>query len=74
MPGSGQTTGQLRTGIFIHGRKKQDGVKFMGMVMARCPKTGREISTGIEIEANGFDRLGDSMVRAYCPACGVEHR
>ena len=45
----------------------------MGFIAIFCPRTGREVSTGIESDRDGFDRLRPMIVRMKCPACGSEH-
>jgi hypothetical protein len=45
----------------------------MGIVMVRCPNTGRAISTGIETDAARFRRTIVFMGRSHCPHCRVEH-
>jgi hypothetical protein len=41
--------------------------------MFRCPKTGRELSTGIEMDAATFEQLPDIRSRIKCPICNVDH-
>ena len=45
----------------------------MGMVMIKCPNTGRDISTGIETDASSFAHVGDVLAHSRCPLCGLEH-
>jgi hypothetical protein len=45
----------------------------MGIVMIRCPNTGRDISTGIDTDQASFDRLPDVLSHSRCPVCGLEH-
>jgi hypothetical protein len=45
----------------------------MGMIMFRCPQTGREISTGLSIEPAHFKALPVFFSRSYCPICRTEH-
>ena len=45
----------------------------MGFIAIYCPRTGREVSTGIESDRDGFQRLRPVVVRMKCPACGSEH-
>jgi hypothetical protein len=45
----------------------------MGFVAIYCPRTGREVSTGVETDRDGFQRLRPVVVRMKCPACGSEH-
>jgi hypothetical protein len=45
----------------------------MGVLMIRCPNTGRDISTGIETDAASFSQVGDVLAHSRCPLCGLEH-
>jgi hypothetical protein len=45
----------------------------MGMVVMRCPRTGREVPTGMEFEREEFQNLKPMIHRMRCPACGSEH-
>ncbi len=45
----------------------------MGMVMIRCPETGREVSTGMQTERDAFRATPVFFARSYCPACKSEH-
>ena len=45
----------------------------MGTVMIRCPKTGRSISTEIEMEVSDFERLPCVEADLFCPHCGQNH-
>ena len=45
----------------------------MGVLMVRCPNTCREVSTGIEIDAESLARLPDKLVASKCPVCGLQH-
>jgi hypothetical protein len=45
----------------------------MGVLMVRCPETGSEVSTGIEIDQESFARLPDKLVSWKCPLCAREH-
>jgi hypothetical protein len=45
----------------------------MGVVVMRCPRTGREVPTGTEIERDEFQNLKPVIHRMRCPACGSEH-
>jgi hypothetical protein len=44
----------------------------MGMIMIRCPATGRGVSTGIEVCAT--DQLPVVTATTSCPACGRLHK
>jgi hypothetical protein len=43
----------------------------MGIIMIRCPATGREVSTGIEVFAT--DQLPVVTAKMSCPSCGRVH-
>ena len=45
----------------------------MSMLMIRCPKTGRPISTGREVEIAAFRSTAVFFSRNYCPLCRVTH-
>jgi hypothetical protein len=45
----------------------------MSMLMIRCPKTGRAISTGREVESAAFRSGAVFFSRTYCPLCHVTH-
>jgi hypothetical protein len=45
----------------------------MGFVMIRCPRTGREIPTGIEMSRSEFERAPVFFARADCPICASVH-
>jgi hypothetical protein len=45
----------------------------MGTVMIRCPETGHEISTGMEVDATSFNATPVFFARSYCPLCRTEH-
>jgi hypothetical protein len=45
----------------------------MGMLMIRCPKTGRPISTGTYIEYKAFRTIPVFFSKTYCPHCLVQH-
>lgn len=45
----------------------------MSSVMIKCPKTGRVVSTAIEVEPSVFRKLPKILARMQCPACGEEH-
>jgi hypothetical protein len=46
----------------------------MGVLMLKCPQTGREFSTGIHLEEDSFKRLPDTVTKAACPHCSQLHR
>ena len=45
----------------------------MGVVMIRCPQTGREIPTGIEMNTAEFQRAPVFFSRVQCPLCESWH-
>ena len=45
----------------------------MGGVFIRCPRTGREVSTGLQVGKEEFAALRPTIRRMRCPACGSEH-
>lgn len=45
----------------------------MGKIMTRCPQTGQEYATGMEMEAARFQRMPVFFARARCPHCRIEH-
>ena len=45
----------------------------MGVVMIRCPQTGRDISTGIEMDTERFAASPVFFSRVQCPLCAREH-
>ena len=46
----------------------------MSMITIRCPRTSREIATGIETVADTFNTLPDIPAKVQCPECGEEHQ
>ncbi len=45
----------------------------MSMLMIRCPKTGRPISTGREVKSASFRSSPVFFSRTFCPLCRVTH-
>jgi hypothetical protein len=45
----------------------------MGMVMIRCPETGREVSTGMRVDHDSFRATPVFFARSFCPICNTEH-
>ena len=45
----------------------------VSVVMVRCPNTGREFSTGVEMDAATFERLPDIRSQIRCPVCSLDH-
>ncbi len=46
----------------------------MGVLLILCPGTGREFSTGIQLDEVTFRMLTGTLSTAYCPYCRAEHR
>ncbi len=45
----------------------------MGILMIKCPATGRAVSTGIEVDAGTFRNLPNISSKMCCPACEAQH-
>ena len=45
----------------------------MGMVMIRCPASGRAIATGMEADREGFGRTPVFFARTFCAVCKSSH-
>ena len=45
----------------------------MGTVMIKCPKTGCEISTGIQMDPSYFKTIPVFFARTLCPICQTQH-
>jgi hypothetical protein len=45
----------------------------MGMIMVKCPQTGRAIPTGIETDRDSFRRSPVFFGHTRCPICHVHH-
>jgi hypothetical protein len=45
----------------------------MGMVMVKCPQTGRAIPTGIKTDRESFGRSPVFFGHISCPICQVHH-
>lgn len=45
----------------------------MGVVLAHCPDTDRDFSTGIHLEESTFRMLPDVVVQSRCPYCKQWH-
>ena len=41
----------------------------MGILSFVCPSTGREVSTGIDIDAGSFTSLPTRLTQITCPYC-----
>lgn len=45
----------------------------VSVVMVRCPKSGRQLSTGIEMDTATFEQLPDIRSQIMCPVCKLDH-
>jgi predicted RNA-binding Zn-ribbon protein involved in translation (DUF1610 family) len=45
----------------------------MGVLLATCPTTGKEFSTGINADRNNLVGLRAIVATSICPHCGAEH-
>ena len=45
----------------------------MGTIVIRCPKTAREISTGLKADWRAFGSVPVFFSRTYCPLCRTDH-
>jgi len=45
----------------------------MGTIVIRCPKTAREISTGLKADWRAFGSVPVFFSRTYCPLCRTNH-
>jgi hypothetical protein len=45
----------------------------MGIVMVKCPGTGRHIPTGIVADRDRFNATPVFFARVHCPICQTEH-
>lgn len=45
----------------------------MGTIIVRCPVTGLEYGTSIEMDEASFRRLPDIKMKSRCPHCGADH-
>jgi len=45
----------------------------VGIVMIKCPQTGRAIPTGIKVDRESFRRSAVFFARTYCSICHTDH-
>jgi hypothetical protein len=46
----------------------------MGVLVIKCPTTGRELTTGIQTDATNFARMPNAVAaQARCPHCHSAH-
>jgi hypothetical protein len=47
--------------------------RLMGVLLFKCPKTGKSFSTGIQAEGDTVEKLPQALTHSKCPHCGSEH-
>jgi hypothetical protein len=73
MPPSNRTEKRRNpTGRFLASKTKFKGAH-MGMVMVKCPQTGRAIPTGIKTDRESFGRSPVFFGHTSCPICHADH-
>jgi len=45
----------------------------VGVLLIKCPVTGKEFSTGIETDERSFELIPNTVAQALCPHCGNDH-
>jgi hypothetical protein len=45
----------------------------MGVLVIKCPVSGREFSTGIQTDADSLARMRNEVSSARCPYCLTQH-
>jgi hypothetical protein len=45
----------------------------MGILFTTCPSSGRDISTGVETDADSFALMPEFVARVPCPYCKIDH-
>jgi len=45
----------------------------MGVLLIKCPNTGRQFSTGIHLDAETLARVPQEFTYTHCPYCNSEH-
>ncbi|MBK5959531.1 hypothetical protein CCR97_15145 [Rhodoplanes elegans] len=45
----------------------------MGLLMIRCPETGRAVSTDITVSREAFAAMPVFFSRSFCPYCRTAH-
>jgi hypothetical protein len=45
----------------------------MATLMFECPTNGREVSTGVEVDATSFNSLSQQTTYLQCPHCPAPH-
>ena len=47
--------------------------EIVGVLLIKCPVTGREFSTGIETDEQSLELIPDTVAQSPCPHCGNHH-
>ena len=63
-----QAAGKMMVGVFAHTMEN-----LMGIVMVKCPATGRAIPTGLQAERSEFETATVFFSRVLCPICNTHH-
>ncbi len=45
----------------------------MAMVVIQCPKTGKEVNTGVDLDSVSFEAAPLTNNKFQCPVCGEFH-
>ena len=45
----------------------------MAMLTIKCPRTGKDVSTGIDTDSDSYEKIPDTLTYTRCPHCGLEH-
>src|SRR5262249_22291031 len=45
----------------------------LGVLLIKCPVTGKEVSTGIETDEHSLELMPDTVAQSACPHCGSDH-
>jgi|GEM_PF-549761 len=45
----------------------------MGVLLIKCPTTGREFSTGIQVDEETLARVPQEFTHTHCPHCKAQH-
>jgi hypothetical protein len=53
--------------------QQRNGRIKMGIVMIKCPRSGREIATGIKADRERFRCSAVFFARTYCSICRANH-
>ena len=61
--------------VFSGGRRLASAALggIVGVLLIKCPVTGREFSTGIETDERSLELIPDTVAQSPCPHCGNDH-